>query len=321
MITSAVPAPKAASHPTSGSLFSLPPPRWRAALSFSYQPVQHPNDDEVVSEPGLTHSGALVSASLMKVRTRFDEAFYSKAAVGALLSLVLGTPLMSQTSPPPATVTSISSMIEERGRLLAKITAMVEDGANPEQIEVCNQNNATLLAAIQQQLTTFSAQQNSAPQSYVTEVQIPSDASETMETFLVERAALQNSRTFVANQTLEASLHRRQKALEAWDRQNSEAMDAQAERAQLVSEDPDTATFPGPPALQIPAGTSPELRDLLVLRHDLMTKQAELGVELQNLPPEERSKALDDWQLENASALQAIQDAAWRLSNPSQELH
>jgi hypothetical protein len=249
-------------------------------------------------------------------------------AVGLLVPLAHITPATAQTrveAKDSVTATPEKSdpadllpgIIEERHAIAAEMAQLVRSGANPEQIEIWNRNNAARLAAIQQKLSAMAARQDSKPQPYIREVQIPPGASENLENFLIERAKLNNEQILVHNQTLQASPEKRSEAIEAWQKQNAAVMEAQAARASQISGESQPPDLPVPSPADIPPNATPELKDFITRRNALIKAEAGVIAHLKTATPEQRQQALEAWRASNPLPARAMQDAAVRLSNES----
>ena len=218
---------------------------------------------------------------------------------------------------PEAPAALDQAALEERRAITQEIAKLAKSGLSPEQISAWHEKNAARLEANVQKLAAISARQNSVPRPYIQEVQIPAGASEALETFLMERAKLNNEQVRIHNQTLKAPPKEREQALEDWQNQNVAALEAQADRAAQVSAETPPPTLRVPTAADIPRNATPELRDFLTQRNTIIQAEADVTARLKTATPEERQHALEAWRATNPLPVRAMQQAADRLADES----
>ncbi|MEO7101169.1 MAG: hypothetical protein ABI162_17585 [Luteolibacter sp.] len=207
--------------------------------------------------------------------------------------------------------------VNERRAIMLEVEKLRESGASPEQISEWHEKNAARVASNEQKLVDMSARQDSVPQPYIREIQIPPGASETMKTFLRERAKLTNEQILIHNQTLQASPGKRSEALEAWQKKNAAALEAQATRASQIGAESQPLALRPSTSADIPRNATPDLRDFLTQRNAQIKAETEVIARLKTATPEQRQQALEAWRADNPVPVRAMQDAAARLSNES----
>jgi hypothetical protein len=225
----------------------------------------------------------------------------------------------SATSNPPAgaapSAAALAAFQTEQQALGESLRQLMAQGATPAQIEAWHQQNASRIAAQQQRAQAMSAAQPRQPMPYVTHVEIPEGASETMEDFLTARANLQNARAQLHNQQLQSTGHVDETQVEtAFQKQNAAALQAQAQRAQTLAQESDSQPLPVPPPLTIPPGSSPAMQQFLTLRDQLMRGEVQMHNQNLSLSFADRAKALQQWREQNADRFKQLQSFAQNMS-------
>lgn len=213
-----------------------------------------------------------------------------------------------------APATPDQEAMEERRLIAAEVSKLLKEGATSGQLEEWHETNSARLAAHRQKMLAMAARQVPVLRPYHTEVEITPGASGAMEEFLMNRAQMQNDRTRIENQVLQASPRLREEALAAWELQNTAAIAAQGELAKQVSNESQLPAIQPPPSPRIPANATPELSSFLATRHALFREQAAMLNGHRNLSPEEREQALENWQAKNSAMLNELQETAAQLS-------
>ena len=193
-------------------------------------------------------------------------------------------------------------------------------GATREQIEAWHQQNAARFTAQQQRAQAISASQPVQPTPYVTDVDIPEGASQTMEDFLKARAELHNLHAQLHNQQLQSGSKIDEAQMEAaFQKQNAAVLEAQAKRAKILAEESDQQPWPVPPPLTIPAGTSLQMQSFLTLRDQLRREEIQLHNQNLSLSATDREAVIQQWRLQNAGRFQQMQVMAKNLSSTAQD--
>lgn len=134
------------------------------------------------------------------------------------------------------------------------------------------------------------------------------------EKFHQERARLMHARRELVKQLVDSSPEKRDEAMELWDEENSEALDAQQQLAIQMAAESEPPRFRVPTAPRIPENATPELREFLTARHAVMKDRAEMMDQLRDYSGEERHQAMEKWHEKNTSRLEAMQTTASRLT-------
>lgn len=219
---------------------------------------------------------------------------------------------IAQAGKPPST--SDEAFIAERRALASEMSKLVESGASREKIDAWQKENAGRQAAVQEAAIAWSARQRPPELPLTKEVRLPSGASQAVEDFLVSRVQLNNSRAVLLNGLRDATGEQRQQALEAWRTKNAAATEASQQLAETISEEQPRAEMVVPDPAPIRPGASPELKAFLTQCHALMKERAEIFNELRSASPEVRQQALENWNADTSARLQAIREAAARLT-------
>ena len=113
----------------------------------------------------------------------------------------------------------------------------------------------------------------------------------------------------------------RHQAMEKWNGEYAAELDEQRQLAIRMGEESQPPLLPVPTAPRIPNNASPELREFLTGRHELMIGRAELSNQLRTATPEQRHLAMEEWNEKNASRLDALRIASTRLSSSQPQRH
>ena len=264
----------------------------------------------------------------MKVK-RWPSSEFFLCPLAAIVVATIGTsPAVAEPETQPANGTSAAqarftpaardlAAIEERRAITLEVEKLMKNDAAPEQIAEWHEKNAGRLAANLRKLVEIAARKNSVPQPYIGGIQIPRGTSETTKVFLMEGTRLNNEQARIHNQPLQESPVKCGEALEAWQKQNAAALDAQASRASQISAESQPPTLRVPISASIPRGATSELRDFLTQRNAMIDAETEVTARLKAATPEQRQQALEAWRADNFLPVSAMQDAAVRLSNES----
>jgi hypothetical protein len=207
----------------------------------------------------------------------------------------------------------------EQQSLAASFQQLVARGATQDQIAAWKQQNAARLTAQQQRGHGIVASQPSTPMPYVTDVDIPADASQTLQDFLSQRAELYNARAQIHNQQLQNTGMVDEGQVETqFQAENSSALQAQAERAKALADENDSQPLPVPPPLVVPAGAGVALQQFLTLRDQLIRGEIQVHNQNLNLSLAERQAAVQKWRQQNSPNFQQLQTFAQKLFAPQQ---
>ena len=212
--------------------------------------------------------------------------------------------------------TNQTALVQEQQVLLAS-------GATSEQFQAWQQQNAARFAAQQRRAQRISLlsvwEQLPDPGSAV----VPAGASPALAAFLQERDGLaaahvrlhnRRARALPTDATVQEVLQNQQDEAALFDRQQSAALVAQAQQAQVLAQQSAGQLAPLPPPLQIPAGATPQLAAYLTVRDALARAQIQLRNQYVGTDAATRQTVLEQWQQQNAPALQRLQALADALA-------
>lgn len=143
---------------------------------------------------------------------------------------------------------------------------------------------------------------------------LPVDSSDTLKTFLAARQQLQKGHAKMMAGLKNATPEERTQALEKWHQEHATELAAQQELAVKMGAESRPARLPILAKPRIPENATPELREFLTARHDVMKDQMELMNQLSDAPPEQQHHAMEKWNKQNSTRLEAMQIAATKLS-------
>ena len=218
--------------------------------------------------------------------------------------------------------TLLQDFLEQQQSLAQGYQALVQQRATPQQIQAWQAANATILQQQQERAIALAAYSAAQPLTYVSEVNIPTDASQAMDDFLMARADLFNRYVELHNQAV-ANAQAAGTAVSdsdvqaAFQSQNADEIQAQAQLAQTIAAEPATQPLPVPPPLLVPAGTSPVMAAFLVLRDQLARQHITLWNQFVGQPVTTRDAAIAQWQQQNQASFQQLQRLAQQMAQTS----
>ena len=244
----------------------------------------------------------------------------NKAFMGCLsfaLCLSLGCSLSAQTVNSPSTpVASSSSTVssadmqafqQQRQSLVSGFMALARQGATPDQIQAWQVQNAPLIAAQQKVAMAIGSSQAPQPVKYITDVNIPSNANQTMSDLLTTQADL-------FNQFLQAHANQLQKTKTATTsasadayQPNSSTIQTQLARIQVIYNQAASQAVPMPPALVIPEGATTQMKAFFILRDKITRDRIAFNNQLVNDTPDQRVTEIQAWEKQNAGRIQNLQ--------------
>ena len=193
---------------------------------------------------------------------------------------------------------------------------LVANDATPAQMAAWQKQNAAAIALQkqrQQAIAIASAQEirpeNAAPR-------IPANASPALKNYLTTRAALANAHAHIHNQLIQTATARgalltyaklqalNDEELAQFQTQNVALMATQQQRVGILAVAAEKKSLSVPPLL-IRASTTPQLTANLQTRHQLALSFTQLRNQIAAVTPAARTAAINAWENQNASLLQA----------------
>ena len=144
---------------------------------------------------------------------------------------------------------------------------------------------------------------------------IPANASPELKEFLQNRQTLMQKMAELRQQNPNAN----PQDLQARFRQENAALfQRQQELAQKMGQNNSNNVLAAPPSLQIPANASPQMKDYLTARDQLMRDQVAFMNQHRSDAPAARQAAMQQWRQQNAARFQQIQQLVQALSKTNQ---
>ena len=219
--------------------------------------------------------------------------------------------------------TSLQTFQQGQKALMQSLEALLATNATSAQISAWQAQNASQLAAQRQLAQDMGAESSLQPMPLLSAPSIPPNASQTLKDFLSAQVALANARAQIHNQLLNAlpvEVSREQvKQLQQdeetqFRQQQGAALQAQAQRAQTLVDESAQQTIPLPAPLSVRADTNPQLAAYLTAKAQLMRDRITFYNQYATATPQTRDAALVQWQQQNASRFQQLQQMAQNLS-------
>jgi hypothetical protein len=149
------------------------------------------------------------------------------------------------------------------------------------------------------------------PMPFMPGAGIPANASPELKEFLQNRQTLMQKMAELRQQNPNAN----PQDLQARFRQQNEALfQRQQQLAQKLGQENSHNVLPAPPPLQIPANASPQMKDYLTARDQLMRDQVAFMNQHRTDDPPARQAAMQQWRQQNADRLQQIQQLAQAMA-------
>jgi hypothetical protein len=273
--------------------------------------------------------------------------------MGLLAGLAMGGTAFAQTGDvSPQTSGSADTLTDpltefqqQRQALFQQWQTLVSQGANDQQLQAWQQQNAPQFQALQQMAQTLAAQSALEPMPLIQQVNIPPNASGippnasgipanasgitanisgTLGDFLTAQTSLANAYAQIHNQLLQALPSEvtqeqvnamQQQEAQTFQQQNAADLQLQAQRAQTLAAESASQPLPVPGPPVIPPGASPQLQAFLTARNALAANQAQLWNQYLTADPATRDAAMQQWQQQNAGSLLQLRQLAQELSN------
>ena len=153
------------------------------------------------------------------------------------------------------------------------------------------------------------------PMPFLAGAGIPANASPEMKEFLQNRQTLMQKMAELRQQNPGAA----PQDLQARFRQENAALfQRQQELAQKMGQQSSHNVLAAPPPLQIPPNASPQMKDYLTARDQLMRDQVAFMNQHRTDDPPARQAAMQQWRQQNATRFQQMQQLAQALAKTNQ---
>jgi len=143
---------------------------------------------------------------------------------------------------------------------------------------------------------------------------IPPNATPELKEFLENRATL----TQKMGALRQANPTGGQNVMQQFREQNKDLLARQQQLAQILSQQQARNPLPEPPPLQIPPNATPQMRDYLTARDQLMRDQVAFMNQHRTDEPAARQAAMQQWRQQNATRFQQLQQQAQGLAQTAQ---
>ncbi len=202
---------------------------------------------------------------------------------------------------------------QEHAKLAVEHLAFLQTEPTELHIQAWQENRAARYAAQQQRAILMANLEAPLPpqQPYIQTIDIPAEASPTMEEFLVKRAQLQNAQ-IQSDNALHAltSASARKAEREALTTRNAKLLEEMQTLAVQLGEESACEEIPLlPEEPNLPVSASPELRAFLIARHTLHRAEIQQRNATRHLLKEQRELAMHQWHEDHTKEFQAIQIA------------
>lgn len=210
----------------------------------------------------------------------------------------------------------LTAFLSTQATLWASRQQLMSQNPSIEEIQTWYQQHATELTAQQQRAQMIAA---ALPRHYlicVRPIYFPAGASQTVKDFLVAKSNLSNLRAQIYNQQLQSTGEVNDSQVEAtFCTQNAGAVMQQVDRAQSLTREFTNRQNTMPPPLSLPANASPDLIAFLRLRDQVLRERIKIIKQHAADSSEVSSAALQQWDQQNRTRLQQMQQQAQVLAN------
>ena len=233
------------------------------------------------------------------------------------------TTVGSQPAPSHPQSATLQMFLQEQGALVQEEQALMAQGATEQQIKEWRTKNASRLEAQQERAKDMAAESAVESVPVVASPKIPANASPTLKNFLVTQTVLLNARAQIHNQLLQAMpsdvteeqiAQMQQKEDQLFQQQHGEELQAQTQRAQILTQESRGTPLPVPGPTPIPPNATPQLAAFLTLSDQLMREEMQLHNQYLTATSTVRDAALEQWRQQNAARFEQMQTLAQSMS-------
>ena len=153
------------------------------------------------------------------------------------------------------------------------------------------------------------------PQSpFMQQANLPANASPEMKEFMENRQTLMQKMAELRQQNPNTNAAPDPKIVAQFQQQNADLLKRQKELSQIISEQQAKNPLPEPPPLQIPPNATPQMKDYLTARDQLMRDQVAFMNQHRTDEPSARQAAMQQWRRQNAARFQQLQQQSQALA-------
>jgi hypothetical protein len=255
------------------------------------------------------------------------------AQTAAISSPTSGTTSTTSGSDPSITGTSASvptasvtldQFQQEHQSLVQAWSALVAQGATQDQLEAWQQQNSGAIQQFEQDGQVLGAETSAQPMAIVNQVNLPPNLPEALQNLVTNQVGLANAGAEIYNQLLQSLPSGatpqqvnalQQQAAQTFEQQYGANLQAQVQQAQALAANSASQPMPVPGPAVIPPNASSQLQAFLTERNALLTSWAQTWNQNLGADSATRQTAMQQWQQQNASNIQQMQQAAGALSN------
>jgi len=230
------------------------------------------------------------------------------------------TAVVSQPAPTQAPSATLQAYQQQQQALAQSFSALMAQGATPQQMAAWQQQNAAALAAQQQQAQAMGMASALQPRELISQPPVPPNASQTVKDYLAAQVTLNNAKAQIHNQLIQSVAGQsltsdqltqlQQQETQLFQQQYGQQLQQQAQRAQTLANESAQTPLPVPGPTVVPPNATPQLAAYLALRDQLMQARVQVWNQYVNADPSVRDAAMQQWQQQNAAQFQQLQQLA-----------
>jgi hypothetical protein len=236
-----------------------------------------------------------------------------RLCIGIIAFSFLTNAAAGQTTTATSQQTTLQTFRQEQLALGQEMQALVAQGATPAQLAAWQRQNAARFQAQTARAQQLSAAAQAQPLPLLTSINIPANASPTLENFLVAEAQVYDEMAQARNQQSQSGTAPRGPT-DMFQQQNDLASQNERQLAASLKTEFEHTSIPILPPLNLSPNIPSNVKALMVLRDTLMREQIQIWNQNINSDPTTRDAALRRWLQQNASRLQQAQQLANSLT-------
>jgi hypothetical protein len=250
---------------------------------------------------------------------KFKRQMIVRSVMAIMSCLVVGGLVWGQVAS-SGSQSLLDTVLQEQRALSQESTALFNQGTvTSANIGAWQAQHAAEIQVLQQNAQALGATSELQPLPYITEANVPANASDQLADFLVGQANLANDFAHIHNQQVQslatstganaipnaAQMGQITQAINneatVFQQQDANQIQVQRQRAQAMANTGNQSALPTPPPLVIPNSASADLRAVMIL-HDQIERQ-QIQILNANLAsdPSVRTAAVAQWQQQNAA--------------------
>ena len=226
----------------------------------------------------------------------------------------------AQSAAPSSQSATLQTFQQQQMALAQSFSAMMAQGATPQQMAGWQQQNAAAFAAQQQRAQIIGMVSDLRSADLMQQPPVPPNASQTVRDYLAAQVTLNNARAQIHNQLIQSVAGQsltsdqltqlQQQEMQLFQQQYGQQLQLQAQRAQTLADESVQTLLPVPGPTILPPNATPQLAAYLALRDQLMQEQVQLRNQYLATDPEVRDAAMVQWRQQNATRFQQLQQLA-----------